>query len=501
MAPIRKMLIVGGGTAGWMTAAWFSRSRALPLDITLVESDEIGTVGVGEATVPSFRRFNDILGVNEDELIRDTRATFKLGVEFVNWGAIGERYYHPFGNNGRKLNGLPFHLVWLDSLRRGQTAPLSAYNLQALACDHARFARPSGENSPLADITYALQFDATLYAGFLRKLSQKRGVNRVQGKVVEVVKREDGFIDGVVLDSGERLEADLFIDCSGFRSLLVGDALGSPFIDWSHWLPCDRAVFTPSENHGPLLPYTRATAHTAGWQWRIPLQHRVGNGHVYASAFESDEGATRTLLDHLDGAALAEPRFLKFHAGRRRELWIKNCVAIGLSGGFLEPLESTSIYLIQGAIGRLQALFPDTAFNPADIDCFNRETVREIEDVRDFLILHYKLTQRDDSAFWTHCRTMDVPDRLLERMVLFSSFGRIFEESREQFGQASWLAVMAGQGLRPAATEPNIAAIVEASGPEGTAQWLGDIRQTIRACCDHMPDHEAFLRAHNLYAS
>ncbi len=501
MAPIRKMLIVGGGTAGWMTAAWFSRTRNLPLDITLVESDDIGTVGVGEATVPSFRRFNDILGINEDELIRDTRATFKLAVEFVNWGAIGERYYHPFGTNGRKLNGLPFHLAWLDSVLRGSDVPLGAYNLQALACDHAKFMRPEGENSPLADITYALQFDASLYAKFLRRLSEGRGVTRVQGKITQVAQRDDGFIDAVVLDTGERLEADLFIDCSGFRGLLIGDTFKTPFIDWSHWLPCDRAVFTPSENHGPLLPYTRATAHTAGWQWRIPLQHRIGNGHVYASAFESDQSATDTLLEHIDGAPLVEPRFLKFRAGRRREFWTKNCVAIGLSSGFLEPLESTSIYLIQGAIGRLQVLFPDSGFPQAEIDTFNRETIREIEDIRDFLILHYKLTRRDDSPFWTHCRTMDVPDRLVERMDLFSSCGRIFEETREQFGQASWLAVMAGQGLRPAASEPNIVGINQAAGGDGTTQWLSDIRQTIQACCDHMPSHEAFLRAQKLYAS
>jgi len=501
MAPIRKMLIVGGGTAGWMTAAWFSRSRQLPLEITLVESDDIGTVGVGEATVPSFRRFNDIVGVNEDEMMRDTRATFKLAVEFVDWGAVGERYYHPFGSNGRRYNGFPFHLVWLDSLLQGAGIPLSAYNLQALACDHARFMRPMGENSPLADITYALQFDASLYARFLRRLSEGRGVKRVEGKITQVQHRDDGFVDAVVLDNGQRLEADLFVDCSGFRSLLVGDAFKTPFIDWSHWLPCDRAVFTPSENHGPLLPYTRATAHTAGWQWRIPLQHRIGNGHVYASAFISDEEATRTLLDNLDGHALAEPRFLRFRAGRRRDFWVKNCVAIGLSSGFLEPLESTSIYLIQGAIGRLQTLFPDMSFAQGEIDTFNRETIREIEDIRDFLILHYKLTRRDDSDFWNHCRTMDVPDRLTERMALYASFGRIYEESREQFGQASWLAVMNGQGLRPRASEPNIAGINQAQGPEGIRQWLGDMRQTIQACCDHMPSHEAFLRANNLYGA
>ena len=496
-APIKKLLIVGGGTAGWMAAAWFSKMMGEALDIILVESDDIGTVGVGEATVPSFRRFNDIVGVDEDDLVRETRATFKLGIEFVNWGRIGDRYYHPFGPNGRSLNGIPFHAVWLDSLRAGSKVPISAYNLQALACEAGKFLRPTGDNSPLSTIAYAFQFDATLYARYLRKLAQGRGVARIEGRIVRAEQRSgDGFVEAVVLESGRRIEADLFIDCSGFRGLLIKEALGTEFIDWSHWLPCDRAVVAPCRTDGELLPFTRATAHDAGWQWRIPLQHRTGNGHVYASAFIDDERARQKLMDNLEGPAMADPRVIRFKAGRREVFWDKNVVAIGLAAGFLEPLESTSIYLIQGAIGRLQVLFPDKGFDQADIDCFNRETIKEMEDIRDFIILHYKLTERDDSAFWNYCRTMEVPERIMEKIRLFESRGRIFDANKDQFGQASWFAVMTGQGARPRGSEP----LLTPMPPDDVKAWLAEIADLMKRCCDHMPTQKAFLGDHALLA-
>jgi len=494
--PVRKMLIVGGGTAGWMTAAWFSRLLGRTLqEIVLVESDEIGTVGVGEATVPSFRTFNTIVGVDEDRMIRETQATFKLGIQFVDWGAKGDRYYHPFGPNGRSLNGMPFHSVWLNRTLAGAAHPLSDYNLQALACERGRFLRPEGENSPLSTINYAFQFDATLYGRFMRNLAVERGVSRVEGKIVRVNQNaESGFIESVVLASGQQIEADLFVDCSGFRGLLIKETLGVGFVDWSHWLPCDRAIVAPCENSGRLEPYTRATAREAGWQWRIPLQHRIGNGHVYSSAFISDDRAREALERNLDGPAKAEPRMLTFQAGRRESLWVKNCVAIGLAGGFLEPLESTSIYLIQGAIGRLQALFPDRGFEQADIDCFNKESIFEFEYIRDFIILHYKLTQRDDSPFWDYCRNMDVPDRIAEKIGLFESRGRIFGDNQEQFGLSSWLAVMVGQGVRPRGADP----LLLTMDGQDLGRWLNDVRQTVALCCDHMPGHEAFLKQHGL---
>ena len=491
-APIRKVAIVGGGTAGWMTAAWFAKVlRNNVAEVVLVESDEIGTVGVGEATVPSFRKFNSILGIDEDDLIRNTKATFKFGIEFVDWGRLGSRYYHPFGPNGRSLNGIPFHAVWLHGDRRGTAGPLRDYNLQALAAENGKFMRATGSNSPLATLIHAFQFDAALYARYLRQFSETRGIVRQEGKIVEVRQRPaDGFIESVVLDNGTVIVADLFIDCSGFQGLLIAKTLGAAWIDWSHWLPCDRAYAVPCESAGPPAPLTRSIAHAAGWQWHIPLQHRVGNGHVYASGFIDDARALDTLTTRLEGKPLAEPKQLRFKAGRRDAFWVKNCVAIGLSAGFLEPLESTSIYLIQGAIGRLHTFFPDRDFDPSDIAAYNAECIREYEYVRDFIILHYKLSQRDDSAFWNYCRTMDVPDRLIERMELFESRGRILEEEGEQFGLSSWFAVMIGQGLKPRGSHPLLLAMNEAD----LAAWLQDTRDVIAACCDHMPAHQAFLR-------
>jgi tryptophan 7-halogenase len=492
--PVKRVVIVGGGTAGWMTAAWLSTVLRRNIeDIVLVESDEIGTVGVGEATIPSIRKYNQWVGIDEDVMLARTGGSFKLGIEFVDWGHIGNRYHHSFGPNGRELGNLPFHALWLRHHLAGGRDCLADYNLQTQASWKAKFMRPTGSNSPLATITYAFHFDASLYARYLRELSEARGVVRIEGKIDHVSLRgEDGYIDALHLADGRRIEADLFIDCSGFRGLLIDGALKTDFVDWSHWLPCDRAFAVPTESTEPLLPYTRSTAHSAGWQWRIPLQHRIGNGHVFASTFMDADDAQSVLLNNLDGAALADARMLKFKAGRRRDFWVKNCVAIGLSGGFLEPLESTSIFLIQNAIARLHVLFPDQGFEPADIDFFNRESVKEYEDVRDFIILHYKLGQRADSEFWRYCTNMSVPDRLEQRMALFRSRGRIFEEKGEQFGLSSWLAVMWGQGLRPRASEPLTLTVDDAQ----IAAWLADIRAVINECCNHMPGHAEFIRMH-----
>jgi tryptophan halogenase len=497
-SPIRRIVIVGGGTAGWMAAAWFARMLKQGVqDIVVVESEQIETVGVGEATIPSFRKFNEIIGADEDQLVRETRATFKLAIKFLDWGKLGDSYYHPFGPNGRNLNGVPFHSVWLSSLQSGGQSSLSDYNLPAMACEHGKFIRPMGENSPLSTIDYAFQFDAALYARFLRTLSEGRGVRRIEGKIIRVNQRgEDGFIQSVVLEQGDEIEGDLFLDCSGFRGLLISETLKTPFVDWSHWLPCDRAVVAPCRADQRRLPFTTATAREAGWQWRIPLQHRVGNGHVYSSAFMSDERALDTLIATLDGAPKADPRVLRFKTGRRAALWVKNCVAIGLSSGFLEPLESTSIYQIQGALGRLQVLFPDQGFEQADIDCFNREGVNEFEYIRDFIILHYKLTQREDSDFWRSCRAMAVPERITEKVELFAGRGRLFDENREQFGLASWLAVMVGQGVRPRGGEP----LLLGANTRDVAIWLHNIKAVVAQCCDYMPTQDRFLTEHALIA-
>ena len=502
--PIETIVILGGGTAGWMAAAAIAKAWQKPdRRIVVVESEEIGTVGVGEATVPSIHLFNGMLGIDTADVMRATGATFKLGIEFSGWGGVDRRYMHPFSGFGANSQDRLFPPLWLKYAAQHGDDGLDAYNLNSVAAHAGRFdmarSGPAAEAGPM---TYAVHFDAALYARYLRAYAEGRGVVRVEGKVATVAQDPaSGLIRDLTLESGQRIAGDFFIDCSGFRGLLIGETLKTGYDDWSHWLPCDRAVAVASENAGPPVPYTRAMADAAGWRWRIPLQHRAGNGYVYASAYLDDDAAEARLLAGLEGPPVATPRRLRFTTGRRSQAWTHNCLALGLAAGFLEPLESTSIHLIQTSILRLISLFPDKSFEPAEIAEFNRQTRDEYDDIRDFLIVHYKLTDRDDTAFWRYCRDMAVPDRLTERMDLYASFGRIYEESREQFGQASWLAVLNGQGLRPGASEPNIAGINQAQGPEPIRQWLGDMRQTIQACCDHMPSHEAFLRANNLYGS
>ncbi|MCV0415331.1 MAG: tryptophan 7-halogenase [Brevundimonas sp.] len=491
---IRKIVIVGGGTAGWMTAAALGKLLGPDYaEIVVVESDEIGIVGVGEATIPQIGMFNRMLGLDEDDFVRKTKGSFKLGIQFVDWGRKGQTYFHPFGPFGVDMEGVSFHAFWLRLAQAGAPHPITDYSLQAVAAEDDRFMRAvdAGPKSPLSKIAYAFHFDAGLYARFLRQFAEARGVCRQEGKIVRVDQRAtDGFIEAVALESGERIEGELFIDCSGFRGLLIEQTLKAGYEDWSHWLPCDRAVAAPCESAPVLTPYTRSTARDAGWQWRIPLQHRTGNGHVYSSRYISDDEAAGVLLSNLDGRPLADPRFLRFVTGRRKQAWVKNCVALGLASGFIEPLESTSIHLIQSGVAKLLQMFPDRTFPQADIDRFNRATRLEMEQVRDFIILHYNLSERDDTAFWRHCRDMDVPETLKEKYRLFETTGRIFRENDELFNDTSWFAVMIGQGMRPKRFDP----VAEVLSLDETQRRLAEIRRVMRTCADQMPPHAEFIR-------
>ncbi len=449
--PIRSIAIVGGGTAGWMTAVSLAKFFKTLVSIRLIESEQIGIVGVGEATIPPIMHFIHAAGIDENELIRKTQATFKLGIEFRDWTRIGHSYIHPFGQTGFDLGPVAFSAYWLKAFRAGMAGRLEDYSLEAAAAYAGKFMRPvQAANSPLERITYALHFDASLFARHLRTIAEARGVRRTEGKVNSVSLQSDsGFIRAVTLESGEEVAADLFIDCSGFRGLLIEDALHTGYEHWNHWLPCDRAAAVGCERTEALSSYTRATAKAAGWQWRIPLQHRLGNGYVYSSAFLSDQHAHDELLSSIEGEALAEPLQLRFAAGRRRRFWNRNCVAIGLSSGFLEPLESTSIHFIQRGIALLLSYFPDRNFNPADIDRYNKTLGAEYERVRDFLVLHYSMTERDDSEIWRYCRNVDKPDSLEEKIELFRSHGRLLREDFELFPAAE-LAVRLRRSKRHA---------------------------------------------------
>ena len=492
---LRDIVIVGGGTAGWMTAAALSKLLNDSYRIRLVESDEIGIIGVGEATIPHIATFNHILGIDEDEFLRETKGTFKLGIEFVNWGAIGDRYIHGFGKVGQELAGLPFHHFWLRMLREGKVSSLGAYSINTAAPLQAKFMRTRSDmpGSPLSEIVYAFHFDASLYARYLRGYAEQRGVVRTEGKIVRVQQREpDGFIDSVVLESGESIGGDLFIDCSGIRALLIEQTLKTGYEDWTHWLPCDRAIAVPCASVEPLLPITRSTARSAGWQWRIPLQHRIGNGHVYSSKFMGDDEATAILLDNLDGEPLAPPRTIRYVPGRRKKVWNRNCLAVGLAAGFFEPIESTNIHLIQTAILRLMTMFPRIGFNAADIAEVNAQAKFEYEAIRDFIILHYKATERDDSEFWNYCRTMSIPDTLQHKLDLYEGNARIFRVGNELFGEPSWLQVMHGQRVRAQGYHP----FADLLPKEVVSEFVGDVERVIQKCVVAMPTHADFVAAH-----
>ena len=444
---IRSILIVGGGTAGWMTAAMLGHMLRRDCKVTLIESDDIGTVGVGEATIPPIRLFNETLGIDEREFMRATKGSYKLGIEFVDWARLGHRYFHPFGPHGRNFDIVSLHHYWLRARELGETASLDDHSMAWALARENRFAHPSTDpRNVLSTFDYAYHFDAGLYAQFLRRFAEGKGVRRVEGKVADVaLDGQSGFVDRVTLDDGRVEAADLFIDCSGFRGLLIEGALKTGYDDWSHWLPCDRAMAMPSENAGPPTPYTRSTAREAGWQWRIPLQHRTGNGYVYCSSFLDDDRAAELLASRVEGKPLGDPRALRFTTGRRRLNWNRNVVAVGLSSGFLEPLESTSIHLIQANISKLMGLFPTRDFDDATTDEFNRISIAETERIRDFLILHYKLTQRDDSELWRACAAMDVPETLKLKLDHFRRHGRLIAREMDLFAPASWLAVHIGQ--------------------------------------------------------
>jgi tryptophan 7-halogenase len=491
---IRSVVIVGGGSAGWMAAAALARVMRGQVSIRLVESEEIGIVGVGEATIPPILTFNSMLGLDEDDFVRKTQATFKLGIEFVNWTRQGHAYLHPFGAFGVDIEAIKFHQFWLKLHQIGEGGPIEDYCLSATAARLGRFARPTPDpRSVLSSIAYAFHFDAGLYALYLRGYSEQRGVIRTEGRVVDVgVRGEDGFVESVTLASGERIEGDLFIDCSGFRGLLIEETLKTGYIDWRHWLPCDRAIAAPCANAGDLTPYTRATAREAGWQWRIPLQHRVGNGYVYCSQYISDDDARATLIANLEGELLAEPRLLSFTTGMRKKFWNKNVVSLGLASGFMEPLESTSIHLVQAGISKLLALFPDRSFNPVLIEEYNTLTTAQFENIRNFLVLHYNATERNDTPFWDYCRTMSVPDELRRKIALFSDSGRFFRYQDELFSDNNWIAVLLGQNIMPQHYDP----LVDGVDFNAVRANVARIKSLIRKTAEALPTHRAFIDLH-----
>jgi len=492
---LKNIVIVGGGTAGWMTASALAKTLKGQYQISLVESDQIGTIGVGEATIPMINLFNRMLELDEDEFMRQTQGTFKLGIEFVNWGRLGDRYYHGFGVIGQETWTVDFYQYWLKQYLAGKAPELDRFSINNVASMHNKFMRAQGDmpNSPLGQIIHAYQFDAGLYAKFLRGFSEARGVQRIEGKIGGVRQRDgDGHVTAVVLEDGRQVEGDLFIDCSGFRGLLIEETLKTGYEDWSHWLPCDTAIAVPCANAAELTPFTRATARKAGWQWRIPLQHRIGNGHVFSSRFMSEDEASSILMSNLDGEPLADPRTVRFRTGKRKQAWNKNVVAIGLSCGFIEPLESTSIHLIQMGIAHLLEYFPAAGFEAADIRQYNRVMSDEYTWARDFVILHYKATERNDSPFWDYCRQMEVPELLQHKMDLFRSNGRVFREGTELFTKNNWLQVMHGQRIRPQSYNP----LVDLISEQEIAGYLEEVTTVIRNCAEHMPLHSAYIAAH-----
>ncbi len=495
---VRSVVILGGGTAGWMTAAALAKTFGDRVAITLLESDEIGTVGVGEATIPTIHWFNRLIGLDEPTFLAATKASFKLGIEFVDWARPGHRYFHPFGHYGVQLPGVAFHHRWLKAKAEGEGLPLSAFSLAERLASENRFAKPVGDpRSILSSLGYAYHFDAGLYARHLRSIAEDAGVVRVEGKLAGVERDgATGFLTAIRTEHGEPLTGDLFIDCSGFRALLIEGEMASPYEDWSHWLPCDRAVAVPCERVAETTPYTRSTAHEAGWRWRIPLQHRTGNGSVYASAFVSDDEAAAALLASLDGVALAEPRFLRFTAGRRKRMWVGNVVAIGLSSGFLEPLESTSIHLIQSGIAKLLSLFPDRNCDPALAGRFNALLGREMDEIKDFLILHYHANTGKDAPLWRHCRDMALPDTLIEREHHYRTTGRIVVESDELFREASWLAVLNGQGVLAQGYNP-VADTLDSAANRAQVEQIAAVIARAAATLPHHDDAlaEAMARA------
>jgi tryptophan 7-halogenase len=482
---LRRIVIAGGGTAGWMAAAAIARTMGRAVDVMLVESDAIGTIGVGESTIPPLVTFNRLLGINEAEFMRATQATFKLGIAFDGWKEPGHSYFHSFGLTGTDHWSAGFQHFWLYGREKGHGQPYDDYCLELKAAMQGRFA-----HLPDDRMNYAYQLDSGLYAKFLRAMAEADGVTRIEGKIARVeLGDESGDIMALLLDSGLRVEGDLFLDCTGFRALLIEQALHAGFDDWTHFLPCDSAIAVQTESVGPAMPYTRAMAHGEGWQWRIPLQHRVGNGIVYCSRYLDRDAALERLLGNVEGQALTQPNFLRFTAGARRRQWHRNCVAVGLSGGFMEPLESTSIHLIQRAVLRLIRMLPLREISDRDIAEFNEQQHADMLQIRDFLILHYKATERRDSAFWRQCASMPIPDSLAQKIELFRETGRVFRKNEELFAENSWVQVMMGQGIVPQSYHP----IVEKLRDDELARLLETIRESVARNVASLPAHVAYV--------
>ncbi|MBT0587371.1 tryptophan halogenase family protein [Alteromonas oceanisediminis] len=488
--PVRKLVIAGGGTAGWMTAALLRKVLPRNVDIRLVESEEIGIVGVGEATIPPIQLFNQYLGLDEKAFLKATHGTIKLGIQFENWRVPGESYIHTFGAPGATVGFCSFHHYWLKAKSQGLKQSLWDFDLNFLASQKGIFNKINTQN-PVYDMPYAYHFDSALYGQYLRKLAEEWGVTRTEGKIESVeLEPESGFVESLRLASGECIQGDLFVDCSGFRGLLIKQALKTNYEDWSHLLPADSAFAVPSERFATTLPYTRSIAHRAGWQWRIPLTHRNGNGIVFSSQYCSDDEALNTLLSHLDSKAIGDPRKITFQTGRTDKQWHKNVVAIGLSSGFLEPLESTSIHLIQSGIVRLMKMFPNDGVKPAMVDLYNAESKQEFETIRDFIVLHYYVNERDDSEFWRDMRALDIPERLALKIDAFAQAGALMNDQNDIFRDASWLQVMMGQGIQPQDYHPSVNALDE--------QALSDVMQKILAAKQQpltkMLPHDEFLQ-------
>ena len=491
---IQNLVIVGGGTAGWMVAAALCHLfQDGALKITLIESEAIGTVGVGEASIPHLRYFNERLGINEHEFMRVTNATFKLGIEFANWRKVGHSYIHPFGEIGFPTKYGPFYHYWSRAQQLGLNLSADEFSIATHMARLGRFTYPSKNDSELlSTFSYAFHLDAARYALFLRQFCERhfKGFSRIEGKIEHVLRNPDtGDISTLVMEGGGKIAGDFFIDCSGFRSLLLSQTLGAKPLDMSEYLPANSAIAVPTDETYPDMPYSRATAHSAGWQWRIPLQHRTGNGHVYCSEFISDDEAAHVLMSNLDGEAMAEPRMVKFTTGHRQRFWEGNCVAVGLSSGFMEPLESTSIWMVQNGIARLLANFPDLTFADATRDRYNRLMLEESEYIRDFLVLHYYLNRGRDSPFWEYCRNMELPERLAEKIRVFEATGRCFRENDELFNDTSWFAVMVGQGLEFGRYDP----VAELLSLEETRHRLAEIKRVIANSVDYMPAHRQFI--------
>lgn len=482
---IRKVVVAGGGTAGWMAAASLARLLGDTIEVELVESDVIGTVGVGEATIPTLLTLHELLKVKEQDFLAAVQGTFKLGISFEGWRDLGRDYIHSFGWTGKDSWAAGFQHFWMKGKKLGISREFGEYCKEWAAARKNRFAV-----LPNMALNYAYHMDASLYAKFLRTMAEGHGVKRREGKIERVEQNpEDGHIAALVLDCGRRMEGDLFIDCTGFRGLLIEDTLAAGYEDWSHWLPCDSAVAVQTASVAPPLSYTRSIAHEAGWQWRIPLQHRVGNGMVFSGAHWSDDEATAKLLGNIEGERLTEPRVLKFKTGTRKLHWHKNCVAMGLSSGFIEPLESTSIHLIQRSIIRLLQMFPWDGIRQPDVDEFNAQMRFELDNVRDFIILHYHVTDRTDSEFWRQCRSMEIPDSLRHRIELFRQCGRVFKVPTELFGENSWIQVMLGQGLEPEQYHP----IVNLMSDQELQRFLDGIHGTVENMVAQLPDHQQFI--------